>query len=468
MFSSHLAANISLSLLLLYKINLIFACVKNLYTQIMKVNVEVICNETIKPSSPTPHYLRHYKLSFLDQISPPVFMPLVLFYPKEDCTNLTNLEQSIRIKKSLSEALTRFYPLAGRVKDNLYIDCNDEGVYYVEAKANCQLHEFLDDPIPAELNKFLPLALDDVNDLLAIVQVTLFSCGGIAISLGMSHKVADGLSCFMFLKTWAAIARGHTNMPSPLFDSATLFPPKALTGFEPRTGIVKDNIVTKRFVFDASAIAALRAKYTDNTSIEYQRLPTRVEALSAFIWSRFMATTQPKSDPNKIYTVLHAINLRTRLDPPLPENNFGNISRIAISVPSIDTNNECYDIVNQVRDSIREVNVDYVKKLQESDGHLNFMKERAASIKKGEVVSFSFTSLCRFPIYEADFGWGKPVWVGSASLTFKNLVTFFDTNSGNGIEAWVNLKEEDMVKFERDEELLAYVSSTPIVKTRRL
>ncbi len=121
-----------------------------------------------------------------------------------------------------------------------------------------------------------------------------------------------------------------------------------------------------------------------------------------------------------------------------------------------------------MRDSIREVNVDYVKKLQESDGHLNFMKERAASIKKGEVVSFSFTSLCRFPIYEADFGWGKPVWVGSASLTFKNLVTFFDTNSGNGIEAWVNLKEEDMVKFERDEELLAYVSSTPIVKTRRL
>ena len=87
----------------------------------MKVNVEVIYNETIKPSSPTPHYLRHYKLSFLDQISPPVFMPLVLFYPKEDCTNLTNLEQSIRIKKSLSEALTRFYPLAGRVKDNLYI-----------------------------------------------------------------------------------------------------------------------------------------------------------------------------------------------------------------------------------------------------------------------------------------------------------------------------------------------------------
>lgn len=178
-----------------------------------------------------------------------------------------------------------------------------------------------------------------------------------------------------------------------------------------------------------------------------------------------MASTQPKSDPNKIYTVLHAINLRTRLDPPLPNNYFGNISRIAISVPSMDADNRCSDIVNQMRNSIREVNVDYVKKLQESEGHLNFIKERAASISKGEVVPFSFTSLCRFPIYEADFGWGKPVWVGSARLTFKNLVTFFDTNSGNGIEAWVNLKEKDMAKFERDEEFLTYVSSTPNVKT---
>jgi len=56
-------------------------------------------------------------------------------------------------------------------------------------------------------------------------------------------------------------------------------------------GITKDNIVTKRFVFDASAIGSIREKYSsDDKSIEYPR-PTRVEALSAFIWSRFMAST---------------------------------------------------------------------------------------------------------------------------------------------------------------------------------
>lgn len=437
----------------------------------MKVDIEIISKEIITPSSPTPHHLRHYQLSFLDQIAPPVFMPLFLFFPKQAASNnpITNLEQSNRLKKSLSDALTRFYPLAGRVKDSVYIDCNDEGIYYVEAEAKSQLVEFLHDPIPAEINKFLPFELDDVNEFPLVVQATFFTCGGVAVGLGMSHKVGDGLSLFMFINSWADIARGngHTDTVTPRFASATLFPPRSLKGFEPSTGIVKENIVAKRFLFDASSIAALRAKYDDTRRVH----PTRVEALSAFIWCRFMAATQSKSNPaGKIYTVLHAVNLRTRMDPPLSVNYFGNISRIAISIPSVDSDDDgCRGVVNQVRDSISKVNAEYVKKLQESDwlGHLNFMKERTAQIRKGDVVSFSFTSLCRFPIYDADFGWGKPVWVSAARLPFKNLVTFIDTKSGNGIEAWINLKEEDMAKFECDEELLAHVSPTlkPNVKS---
>ena len=108
----------------------------------MKVEIEVISEETIKPSFPTPQHLHHYQLSFLDQLQPLIFMPMVIFYPKQSDANLSNIEQSDRIKKSLSDALTRFHMLAGRVKDNLYIDCNDEGVHYVEAKAKCKLLNF--------------------------------------------------------------------------------------------------------------------------------------------------------------------------------------------------------------------------------------------------------------------------------------------------------------------------------------
>ena len=92
---------------------------------------------------------------------------------------------------------------------------------------------------------------------------------------------------------------------------------------------------------------------------------------------------------------------------------------------------------------------------------MNFLKERAERVTKEEMEAFRFTRFCRFLVYEADFGWGKPIWVGSCSLPFKNLVIFIDSSGTNGrIEAWINLVEEDMDKFQGDEELLSFVSPT--------
>ncbi|KAM3753927.1 hypothetical protein ACB098_03G129100 [Castanea mollissima] len=408
------------------------------------MKVAVIESDTIKPLSPTPHHLRNLQLSFLDQIATPVFMPMILFYPSDN--NSINANRLNRLKKSLSETLTNFYPLAGRVKDNSFINCNDE---------------VIQQPEPAQLNKLLPYELDNVGELVLAIQVNVFDCGGIAIGVCISHKVADALSLAMFLNSWAATARGVSNTICPRFDLATLFPSRNISGFKPSTGIIKDKIVTKRFLFNASMIAALIAKYTDNASVECKRCPTRIEALSAFIWSRFVAaTTQGNLDPERLYTVLHAVNLRTRMDPPLSECYFGNISRFSIATPCMDSKGECHGLVNQMRAAIKTIDGEYVKKLQEGNGHLNFMKERAEKFTKGDVLSFSFTSLCRFPLYETNFGWGKPLWVGSCSLAFKNLVVFMDTASGNGIEAWVTLKEADMATFEGDEELLAFATPT--------
>ena len=429
----------------------------------MKVDVQVISTDTIKPSSPTPDHLRHHTLSFIDQITPSIFMPLVLFYQREDArANLTNEERQDWIKISLSEALTLFYPLAGRVKDNFHVDCNDEGVHYVEAKATCKLSEFLEDPNPAENNKFLPFQLDDVNEHALAIQFTSFDCGGIAIGLVFAHKVADASSFFLFLNSFAAIARGSGDIATPRFDAAKIFPPETFLSKSPIAGVEKKNISIKRFVFDASAISAIRAKYsTNDTNIEYPR-PTRVEALSAFIYSRFVAATQPNADPNKVCTVFHIANLRPRMVPPLSENYFGNMSLSTVSVLSRDSEDGFHSLVIPVRDAIRKADMNYVKSFKQSGGHLSFIIDNRERFDKGEVISLAFTSLCRFPVFEADFGWGKPLWVGSGRLIYPNLVTFFDRKSGSGVEVWINLDEEDMAKFEVDKELLAHVSSTKV------
>ncbi|KAL8550666.1 hypothetical protein ACS0TY_009180 [Phlomoides rotata] len=420
----------------------------------MKFEVEVISKETIKPCSSTPESLQQYQLSFLDQVASPVFMPIIYFYEAD--SKLSNSQKSNHLKKSLSQVLPIFYPLAGRLAGNLHVDCNDAGAPFFEAEANCNLSQVITNPIPKLMNKFLPYKLDDLQNLGVAVQVTTFQCGGLAVGLVMSHKIADALSFFFFANTWATLARDKSaaaDLPRPRFDSAAIFPPRNISGYKESTGIVnEDDLAVKIFTFPGEKISHLREMYSDPS----QPRPTRVEALSAFIWSRFVSALDTRSDPNMIHIVLHAINLRTRVDPPLSENHFGNISRIAIAVPTADDGG--YELLQKVREAIKAVDGDFVARLRDGDKHLNYIKELMTHNSKGQLLPFNFTSLCRFPLYEANFGWGKPVWVGSAGLTFQNLVTFMDTASGDGIDAWIILKKENMEKFEADLELQKFLA----------
>ncbi|KAI8524912.1 hypothetical protein RHMOL_Rhmol13G0186300 [Rhododendron molle] len=86
------------------------------------------------------------------------------------------------------------------------------------------------------------------------------------------------------------------------------------------------------------------------------------------------------------------------------------------------------------------------------------------SCAKQRVNYYTCSSMCNGGIYEADFGWLKPTWVslgGIEDLQGMNMILLVDTRSGNGIEAWMNLSEEDMAEFERDPELLAFASLEP-------
>ncbi|WOG81899.1 hypothetical protein DCAR_0101055 [Daucus carota subsp. sativus] len=204
----------------------------------MALDIEVLSKQDIKPSVPTPQHLKKYSISFLDHIAPRVFIPLIFYYTAID-KDKNNLKFD-HLKKSLSEALTKFYPLASRFIDNAHVYCNDDGAHYVEARVDCNLKDIIRDPIPNELIKLLPLEVDD-----AAVDESL-------LGAVISHKLADGLSCVNFMTTWAPIARGEPNVPSPILDLVKLFPPLDISGFEDRIGILKENIICKRFVFDAT------------------------------------------------------------------------------------------------------------------------------------------------------------------------------------------------------------------------
>ncbi|KAL6190513.1 hypothetical protein ACLB2K_036907 [Fragaria x ananassa] len=403
----------------------------------MKVEVEVVSKEIITPSSPTPAHLRHYQLSSLDQLPPLVYNPLVLFYEFNDKTVVPNItEISSHLKKSLAEVLTIFYPLAGRIKhDDWCVDCTDEGIPYLEAHVNCKLSDFLKNPIPDQLSKFMPFELDDHigKELSLGVQLSIFECGGFAIGQCFSHMLADASSYFMFSKTWAAKARGESNIEHPDFLSGTRFPLKDVMAYDSSFNATRSK-VTKRFLFNASMIEAFKEKYGESAVglEENQKRPSRVDALTSSygvdIW-------------------------------PIPSRLQELIMR---SCPLLSTGDACNAYgraMSEVREEINKVDNECAKGLQQGGEHSGLpMNENAARLLELEVVALGFSSYCRFPAYDNDFGWGSPAWVFSAPLTFKNITAFMDTNEGDGIEAYIGLEEQLMAEFETDAEFMAYVS----------
>ncbi|KAI9108009.1 hypothetical protein K1719_020882 [Acacia pycnantha] len=430
----------------------------------MKIDVEIISKEIVKPSSPTPQHLRHYHLSFLDQLSPQVNNSWVYFFSVHQTSKPFNItDASNHLKKSLSQVLSYFYPLAGRLTNTNFVDCNDDGVPYIETRVRCRLRHIIDNPSPADVRKFLPYEMDEAVNTVAGGQVNVFDCGGVAIGVSMSHKVGDALSYFHFVKSWAAVCRGgepEQNIRTH-FQSSMLFPPKDMSGYNRKFPI--DKIVSRRFVFEASVIESLRAKHSEkmkkNDLLEGTKQPSRIEVLSTFIWTRFEEATKEEGG-KKNHLVAWTVNLRPRMDPPLPEHAFGNYSWYIRTFPSSDEKGECNDLGMKLREELSKIDKDFIVELQEGE---EWKRERSSSDSNEEMVVFSFTSLCWFPVYEVDFGWGNPVWAGPPTWKFKNVVVFKDTVSGDGcIEAYISLTEEDMAKLEGNEEFLEHVSTTGI------
>ncbi|KAM7269304.1 hypothetical protein ACFE04_024801 [Oxalis oulophora] len=404
----------------------------------MKLEVEVISSEIIKPSSSTPDHLRRYQLSFIDQTMPPVYNSIVMFYPHETDTKLTHFDKVNLLKNSLSQVLPHFYPLAGSITDNQFVDCNDKGVVFIEAQVNCLLSEFLEDIVPGELNKLLSIEIHGDADFLTGIQVNLFQCGGIGLGVSTSHRIGDALSLFVFIKSWAAVCRGEKEFIVPEFKSSSVFPPKQI---DKRGEMTEPDIVTKRFVFNANMITDIREKYAGD------HLPSRVQALSAFIWSRLVSCdSQLDLESKKSYMIGQLVNLRSRFDPPLTQISFGNYFWHTAAFPGSEN-----EIVSCLKESLNKINKDFIMKLQEGIIDIPGQTRRADS------TGFFFTSLCRFPIYDADFGWNHPVRVCPPARKFRNIVILMDTKFDDGIEAYISLKDDCMALLESDQEFLKYL-----------
>ncbi|KAM5586780.1 acyltransferase Pun1-like [Rosa sericea] len=375
------------------------------------VQLEVISRELIKPSSQTPAHLRNYNLSYFDQLSPRKYIPLVLFY--NPCnTTASTFETSILLKKSLSETLAFYYPFAGKAKDQEFIDFNDEGILFLEAKVKLKLSEILENPKHEILDLLFAdnLQWNDTNlSTLLAVQVSYFDCGGMALSVCMSHKIGDAASMVNFVNDWAATASNSGKQVSPFLYTPSIFPRGDLPLMpQPEYSIKKENCASRRFVFDAQKIAALKAIVADKV-----QKATKVEVVSALLFKCAISAANASSSGTTRPTLfLQNVNLRTRMIPPLPENYVGNISWV-FPVPKTEDSWHC--LVGQMKEALSDFCNTYVKNVRGTELALSISKTmekmRAMFKSSKQCVQYNCSSWCmQVPSIRSRF------WVGKACV----------------------------------------------------
>ncbi|KAI3858475.1 hypothetical protein MKW92_015569 [Papaver armeniacum] len=421
--------------------------------------VEVISKEIIKPATPTPYQLRNFNISLFDQYMPPNYTPVILFYTA-DSTGASKFHDDLGLlKSSLSETLVHFYPMAGRLKDNMVVDCNDRGIDFYEVKIKDKMCDFMMKPDEFPLSLLLPSEVVSVNfvkEAQVIVQVNMFDCGGTAISLCVSHKIADACTMSAFIRNWAGntySARcggapiGNQNL-LPSFEAASLFPPSEQLVCPPEVPPTPlpdsrgDKSVSKRFVFDAAKITSVREKLQMHDNYKCSGRPTRVDIVTALVWKAAIKSALSVS------TVNHVVSFRKKIDPPLPDASVGNLCVVVTTVvsPGATTTSTNGEVEVQLAELVAELRGEKYK----VKGDKGCIEKLFLSFVGGDNALW-MASWSKFGFYDADFGWGKPVWVTtdlSVVEPDQNLICMIDTKCGQGIEVSAKFLENDMAKFE--------------------
>ncbi|KAI3805439.1 hypothetical protein L1987_27823 [Smallanthus sonchifolius] len=434
----------------------------------------IVSTQIIKPSSPTPPHLKTYNLSVLDQFIPSSFVPLVTFYQNTSIYHRSH-DQILDLKNSLSHTLTKYFPFAGRHATiaPTYVDCNDHGAEFIEASIDSTLSDFLQSSNPKDLDELYPYgriwntsnssAHDLKQDAVIPLAVKLnhFECGGVAVAASLSHKIGDAYSLIHFLIDWAKMTRVCSNKEACEVPIKPHFISYGNTNinFSRVLEQQSNDCVTRSFMFPNSKIDELKLRVRAKTGDSGQPIsnPTRVEILTWLLYKCAVGAAMENNLGSLNPTCIRvATNLRDKMIEPLPENSIGNFLG-AIEVQTTDEMELKPEfLIGELRNQKKKIhglkNIEaafapLLNKFSDSD-----LEKHQRKLENAYICS----SLCRYPAYRIDFGWGSPIKATTPGNLRKNSFVLMDAPNGEGIEVLVCLGKQDMGIIERDNELLPF------------
>ncbi|KAF5200739.1 Spermidine hydroxycinnamoyl transferase [Thalictrum thalictroides] len=408
------------------------------------VSIERSC--IVKPNEQTPDV--KLRLSECDQIKPYTHAPTFYIYPPQNIDSNKSISSPFHtLKISLSHVLVPYYPLAGRLNliggGRFVLNCNGLGAEIFEAESQSEIKDLGDFRPTSETRKLIPTVdyTEDISELpLLLVQLTRFKCGGISIGVAISHIVADGKGALEFISSWANFARGENKLvvepyhdrnvfykgdplSKPRFDHHELKAFPTLIGHDDAEEERKKectNTMLKLSKTQVNKLKEMANEGKDATSRHY----SRYEAIAAHIWR--CASKSRKLQNAQLTSLRVPVDCRNRLKPTLPQGYYGNA--VMVTSPIAEVGKLMLglgDACDIIRQSAEMFNDDYIKSSIDFLANQEDLTKRRAGFhtdsQKGLFLgnpNVTITSWLGLTIYDADFGWGKPIFMGPAGLGF--------------------------------------------------
>ncbi|KAL6012189.1 hypothetical protein ACLOJK_002667 [Asimina triloba] len=417
----------------------------------------------VQPAKDTPKEI--VWLSNIDLLVPRLHTISIYFYKPNGSANFFDPRV---IKEALSKVLVPFYPLAGRLRNNdagrLEIDCNGEGALFVEAEADVALDYFGDfTPIPEFKQQLVPLAdySKDISTIpIFVAQVTKFTCGGVSLGVGTLHTVVDGLSGLHFMKEWSDLARGQDitippyidrtllrarDPPAPLFEHIEYQPAPSLNTKTSEAGLTVAMLkITREHMDIIKSKSEIVAQ--PNTKVKY----SSYEMLGAHVW-RCLCKARDLAVEQQTKMVI-STDGRARLSPPLPRGYFGNGIFAATPIATVGEvlSGPLTGVAGIIHDALARMEDQYLRSALD---YLELQPDIRALVRGPRTFgspNLGIVSWGRLPIHDADFGWGRPIFMGPAVVGYEGLSFLLPSPSGDGgFSLAMALQEDHMIQFKK-------------------
>ncbi|KAI5069374.1 hypothetical protein GOP47_0015675 [Adiantum capillus-veneris] len=183
---------------------------------------------TVVPGKPSPAGKVH-KLSYLDHMMQKHYLRALYYYNTSSVKDRPILLSLL--KETVCKALSVYPLFAGRLQkseDGLWeVKFNDAGIRIYEATCGLTMQEFFTKCLHSQLESELcrhEINYDHSITPVAVMQLTEFSCGNLAIGLSWLHAIGDAMCGTLFMKAWAETHQAAQILHPPFFHPPSLRP----------------------------------------------------------------------------------------------------------------------------------------------------------------------------------------------------------------------------------------------------